>query len=53
MPEYENCLRDFASMSPDGCRIETKLVDNKLIIKFSWFDYEMNDYRAEIYKYQF
>jgi hypothetical protein len=53
MPEYANCLSDFASMSTDGCSIETKLVDNKLVIKFRWFDFEMNDYRDEKYEYMF
>lgn len=52
-PEFENCLRDFASMSTDGCSIETKLVDNKLIIKFRWFDFEMNEFRNETYEHHF
>jgi hypothetical protein len=53
MTEYANCLRDFASISSDGCRIETKLEENKLVVKFRWFDFEMNDYRDEKYEYMF
>jgi len=53
MPEYANCLSDFASSYSeeyDGCRIETIVEDNQLILELRWFDFNINDYKEGKYE---